>query len=850
MLLIPLLAITIACDEQSPTAFEPSVDASVLSTVIVEPSFVEAYEGDTIQFVATAYDLAQDRVPAEFVWVAAGGFVSPDGLFTAGSEAGEYEVAAEPTSVKGNGLAKGHEKRGVARIRIKSRGQQNRPPDPSFSHTCSGLDCEFDGSASADSDGTVTGHEWEFGDEGTAAGPKVSHRYAAPGEYAVVLSVSDDSAAVGTLERTVVVEETEPDSTNELPSASITVSCSDLVCSLDGSGSSDPDGLIASYKWTLGDGSTATGEKVEHTYSQAGTYAIELEVTDDAGGTGSAGKSVTLESPNQPPNASFSVQCTDLTCEFDASASSDEDGIVASFLWQFGDGQGSESALASHTYASAGTYEVSLEVHDDDGSMASATQVISVSAPPPDDPAPPDGPPPGEDPLNTTIYPGEEIQAAVDANPAGAEFLIKAGVHRMQSVRPKSGNVFSGEAGAILSGARELTEFQRDGNLWFVSGQTQENMSRTGQCLDGTDGMNEASPRCNYPEDLFFDDIPLAHVASMSNVGPGTWYFDYAADRIYFWDDPSGHRVETSVTERAFHGESATGLVIRGLVIEKYANPAQIAAVATYNANDVVIEDNVIRLNHGIGVAICCGSNGRMSRNTVTMNGQMGLGSYRGVDLLVEQNEISYNNYAGYKTGWEAGGNKFVQTTRLRIIDNYSHHNRGKGFWTDGDNVDSWYEGNRIEYNTDYGIFHEVSYSVVITTNEITGNGWHGILIDTSTDAEVFGNTVTGNGTRSVPSGFQYQVWSRNGRDGESGLFGVWETRNMYVHDNRISGAHLAGMIGPDRLFSTEYNNRFEANTYISDGGVSQPFHWGGAARDWSGWRDQGNDQAGSYSGG
>ena len=53
---------------------------------------------------------------------------------------------------------------------------------------------------------------------------------------------------------------------------------------------------------------------------------------------------------------------------------------------------------------------------------------------------------------------------------------------------------------------------------------------------------------CIYPEDLYFDSVPLQHVDSLSDVGPGTWFFDYSGQTIYFYDDPSGHTVETSVT--------------------------------------------------------------------------------------------------------------------------------------------------------------------------------------------------------------------------------------------------------------------------------------------------------------
>ena len=58
------------------------------------------------------------------------------------------------------------------------------------------------------------------------------------------------------------------------------------------------------------------------------------------------------------------------------------------------------------------------------------------------------------------INTGDDIQVIVDANPAGATFIIKAGVHRMQEIWPKDGNTFIGEDGAILNGSRILTEFE------------------------------------------------------------------------------------------------------------------------------------------------------------------------------------------------------------------------------------------------------------------------------------------------------------------------------------------------------------------------------------------------------
>jgi PKD repeat protein len=85
--------------------------------------------------------------------------------------------------------------------------------------------------------------------------------------------------------------------------------------------------------------------------------------------------------PNQAPAASFSYACTQLACSFDGTGSTDADGTVVSHAWTFGDGGSGAGALASHTYGTAGTYDVTLQVTDDGGATASVTQQVTVSAP-------------------------------------------------------------------------------------------------------------------------------------------------------------------------------------------------------------------------------------------------------------------------------------------------------------------------------------------------------------------------------------------------------------------------------------------------------------------------------------
>jgi PKD repeat protein len=84
--------------------------------------------------------------------------------------------------------------------------------------------------------------------------------------------------------------------------------------------------------------------------------------------------------PNQPPTAAFGSSCTWLDCTFDASASADTDGTVASYAWDFGDGQTGTGQTPSHTYALAGDYTVKVTVTDDKGATAYVIHSVSVQS--------------------------------------------------------------------------------------------------------------------------------------------------------------------------------------------------------------------------------------------------------------------------------------------------------------------------------------------------------------------------------------------------------------------------------------------------------------------------------------
>jgi PKD repeat protein len=92
---------------------------------------------------------------------------------------------------------------------------------------------------------------------------------------------------------------------NKAPTASFTVTNTDLTASADATASADPDGTIASYAWDFGDGKTGSGVKATHPYTTAGTYTITLTVTDNKGATGLTTRTVTVTTPSQPTQAQW-----------------------------------------------------------------------------------------------------------------------------------------------------------------------------------------------------------------------------------------------------------------------------------------------------------------------------------------------------------------------------------------------------------------------------------------------------------------------------------------------------------------------------------------------------------------
>ena len=293
-----------------------------------------------------------------------------------------------------------------------------------------------------------------------------------------------------------------------------------------------------------------------------------------------------------------------------------------------------------------------------------------------------------------------------------------------------------------------------------------------------------------------------------------------------------------------------TNVRIKGLTIQNYASPDQHGAIlaATGPNNSAVgwiVENCEVRYNRHAGIKV--GHKMRVLNNYVHHNGQVGINGI-GDSVVVEGNEVSYNNYQKkFPFGHVLGGIKLVGTRWLVVRGNNVHHNEGNGIWLDIRTTNALVERNTITSNSGAGVLHEISYAAVIRDNTVKGNGFArdwlmgaGILISSSSDAQVYGNTVLDNKNGIV--GIQ-QKRSNNGYDFSSNL------KNLNVHHNtvRVPSGGLSGVSsGVSTLTFTSRNNKFTSNSYDL-GADSKPFTWLNSKRTKSEWQKYGHDVSGTF---
>jgi len=244
----------------------------------------------------------------------------------------------------------------------------------------------LDASGSKDADGKLQKFSWQFGDGSSAEGVAVSHVYAQPKTYHVALRVEDDSDSPCNFDNDSL--------TVWINAAPVAEAGMDVLTSagkeirFDGGMSADSDGEIVSYAWDFGDGETGVGKIASHSYKKPGKYVARLTIKDNANVKNSTATDQLAVVINHPPVARAGNDARiaiDEVLAFSGASSSDADGRLTSYVWNFGDGNTANGVAASHSYNAAGVYKVILMIKDDSGTESDTavdTLVVTINAPP------------------------------------------------------------------------------------------------------------------------------------------------------------------------------------------------------------------------------------------------------------------------------------------------------------------------------------------------------------------------------------------------------------------------------------------------------------------------------------
>ncbi|MBF0253659.1 MAG: PKD domain-containing protein [Candidatus Omnitrophica bacterium] len=242
----------------------------------------------------------------------------------------------------------------------------------------------LDGAGSADADRDNLTYSWDFGDGAKGDGVSPTHTYERPGVYKATLTVSDNSgSSCSVAVDTVNIDLNRAPMANAGPDKAV---CLGQEVVLDASGSSAD--AMAKYSWDLGDGNTATGKVVRHSYEKGGLYRAVVTVDDGKGTTCSTASDAVEVRVNAAPSVDLKDvgnTCVGQTVSFNADAS-DRDGDAVKLTWDFGDGTVTTGGAAiSHKYTQGGFYTVKVTADDGKGSACSLAQdtvYVKVNTPP------------------------------------------------------------------------------------------------------------------------------------------------------------------------------------------------------------------------------------------------------------------------------------------------------------------------------------------------------------------------------------------------------------------------------------------------------------------------------------
>ena len=367
---------------------------------ITAPGDGDAFtQGDSIDFEGTGIDPEDgDLTTGALVWTS-----SLDGTLGTGSplslstlSLGVHTVGLTATDDDGA--------LDVASVNIVVNPAGNDPPavsitsPPTGTTVGFGVDVELVGEATDPEDGALTDSDlvWTSSRDGLLGeGEEFLATGLSAGAHILTLTATDSAGALGidTITLTVLPANTAPTATIATPATGASFVAGDVI-SFSGNATDPEDGPLtgAAVVWQSNlFGTMGTGTSLSFGSLPAGGHQITMTAVDSGGLSGSDSITITVDpsANNLPPVASLTGPATaevGVAVVFDGSASSDPDGTIADYEFDFGDGtpvQSGAADSATHTYSAEGQWTVTLTVTDDDGDTGQATLSVESIIPEP-----------------------------------------------------------------------------------------------------------------------------------------------------------------------------------------------------------------------------------------------------------------------------------------------------------------------------------------------------------------------------------------------------------------------------------------------------------------------------------
>ena len=222
----------------------------------------------------------------------------------------------------------------------------------------------YSGRFSRDPDGEIIDYEWSFPNGQVLKGESVQHAFETPGTYKIALKVTDNTGKAFGYDSLSVLVNAPP-----VPVIKGNTIFNTGRIKLDASESYDPDGDIMDQFWIV-NGNSVSGPVLVYGFDKPGEYSIQYTVIDNSGtysAVQSADYTVIINDLPKPVIDVFSLAAPDEKITFSGLKSTDTDGKIEKYIWDFGDGSTGEGPTIDHEFIVPGVYQVSLSVQDDQG---------------------------------------------------------------------------------------------------------------------------------------------------------------------------------------------------------------------------------------------------------------------------------------------------------------------------------------------------------------------------------------------------------------------------------------------------------------------------------------------------